>query len=79
VLVLACSEEACHYMEGSARSHKRADYAKSWLTRLGIQPERVRFIHFRPMDLPGLDKELLEFATKLESFGTIPALTKIAG
>jgi coenzyme F420-reducing hydrogenase delta subunit len=75
VLVLACAEKACQYLEGSRRSHKRADYAREWLRKLNIEPDRVEFIHLPPMDLDALDNALKEFAAKLESFVTVPANT----
>lgn len=73
VLVLACAEKACQYLEGSKRSHKRADYARYWLQKLNIEPDRVAFVHMPPMDVPALEKLLKEFTAKLESFGTTPA------
>lgn len=76
VLVLACAEKACHYLEGSMRSHKRADYAREWLQRLDMEPERIAFIHFTPKDQDALDRTLREFAGKLESFGTIPPIAR---
>jgi coenzyme F420-reducing hydrogenase delta subunit len=76
VLVLACAEKACQYLEGSMRSHKRADYARLWLERLHIESDRIEFIHFAPMDQEALDKTLREFAEKLESFGTIPPIAR---
>jgi F420-non-reducing hydrogenase iron-sulfur subunit len=76
VLVLACAERACQYLEGSMRSHKRADYARLWLNRLNIESERIAFIHFPPMDQEALDKTLREFAKKLESLGTISPIAR---
>jgi F420-non-reducing hydrogenase iron-sulfur subunit len=73
VLVLACAEKACQYLEGSRRSHKRADYARSWLERLNIEPDRVEFLHMPPMDVHALEILLKEFTAKLKSFGTMPA------
>jgi F420-non-reducing hydrogenase iron-sulfur subunit len=76
VLVLACAEKACQYLEGSMRSNKRADYARSWLHRLGIESGRIEFIHLPPMDQEALDKTLKEFSSRLKSFGKIPPVAK---
>ncbi len=76
MLVLACAEKACQYLEGSMRSNKRADYARSWLDRLGIESGRIEFIHLPPMDQEALDKTLRNFASRLESFGEIPPVAK---
>ncbi|MBM4327577.1 MAG: hydrogenase iron-sulfur subunit [Deltaproteobacteria bacterium] len=72
VLVLACAEKACQFLEGSYRSHKRFDYARSWLEELGIEPDRIRFAHMRPKDLGFLDSILEEFSQKLRTFGSFP-------
>jgi len=69
VLVLACQEKACQFLEGSMRSRKRADYARTWLKELGIEPERVAFTHVPPTDTEALDAVLRDFSTKLEAFG----------
>lgn len=76
VMVLACGEKACRYLEGSMRSKKRVEYAKEWLVKLGIEPERFRFIHVPPMDIKALDSALKEFAAELQSFGNTPPIAK---
>jgi F420-non-reducing hydrogenase iron-sulfur subunit len=76
VLILACAENACQYMEGSRRSHKRTDYARAWLEKLGIETGRLRFVHLAPGDRDGLEAALKEFAMKLETFGTIPTIAQ---
>lgn len=76
-LVLACAEKACQYMEGSMRSHKRVDYARLWLERIGIESDRLEFVHLPPMDRGALDSVLKEFTLKLESFDEIPAVANI--
>jgi len=76
VLVLACAENACQYMEGSMRSRKRMNYACSWLDKIGIEPDRLNFIHLPPMDTDALEAALKEFAARLKTLGTIPAVAK---
>ena len=71
VLVLACAERACQYLEGSMRSHKRADYARLWLEKIGVEPDRVQFVHVPPMDKAALESLLKEFKCTLESFEEI--------
>lgn len=77
VLVLACAEKACQYLEGSKRSHKRADYARTWLERIQVEPDRIRFMNCAPMDLDQLAKIIEEFTLTLESFGHIPPIANI--
>jgi F420-non-reducing hydrogenase iron-sulfur subunit len=76
-LVLGCAERACQYLEGSMRSRKRLDYARLWLERIGIEPDRLEFIHLPPMDREALDSVLKEFTLKLESFDQIPAVANM--
>jgi len=74
VLVLACAEKACQYLEGSRRSHKRTDYARLWLEKLHIEPDRVKLVHLSPTDVEAMEKLLKEFTSTLESFGRIPPI-----
>jgi coenzyme F420-reducing hydrogenase delta subunit len=77
VLVLACAEQACQYMEGSMRSRKRVDFARLWLDKLGIATERIEFVRLWPVGKQSLEAVLKEFVTKLESLGAIGAPEKV--
>lgn len=76
MLVLACAEKACQYLEGSKRSRKRVEYARSWLEKLGIEPDRFKFVHVPPTDVAALDSLLKEFTSEIESFGNVPPIEK---
>ncbi len=76
VLILACAESACQYLEGSARSRKRVDYAGQWLQKVGISPERLDFVRVPPMDRVALENLLREFTSKIQSLEVIPAIAK---
>ena len=76
VLVLACAESACQYVEGSMRSRKRVDYARTWLDKLGVEPGRIMFVHIPPMDVEALNRTISEFSSRLTAFDSIPALGK---
>jgi len=73
VLVLACGEKACQFMEGSMRARKRVEYAKGWLKQLEIEPEKIRFAHVPPRNQEALETILREFGGKLETFGNLAA------
>jgi coenzyme F420-reducing hydrogenase delta subunit len=77
VLVCACAESACQYLEGSMRAHKRVAYAHSWLQQIGIESERLQFVHLPPMDGDALNKALDAFTARLESFENVPPVAKI--
>ncbi len=76
VLILACSENACQYLEGSSRSNKRVEYARSWLQKIGISAERLDFVRVPPMDRVALENLLREFLSKVQSLEVIPAKAK---
>ncbi len=76
VLVLACAEKACRYFEGSMRSHRRLDYARTWLREIGIEPERLEFVHAPPMDRDEVDRIVKEFSSRLQSFGHFPTVAQ---
>jgi F420-non-reducing hydrogenase iron-sulfur subunit len=76
-LVLACAQKACQYLEGSTRSYKRVEYARLWLHKLGIEPDRLEFIHFPPKDTRALDGLLKEFTLRLRSFEPLPSIAQI--
>lgn len=77
-LVLACAEKACKFFEGSMRSGKRMEYARSWLQEIGMEPDRLEFVHARPMDLDEVDRIVKEFTARLESFDQIPTVAEIS-
>ena len=76
-LVLACAEQACQYLEGSMRSRKRVDYARYWLEKIGIAPERIEFVRIWPVNKQALEALLKEFVLKLESLGALGAPEKV--
>lgn len=41
VCVLACPEDGCHYLEGSQRLRRRAEYVRTLLDELGLGGERL--------------------------------------
>jgi F420-non-reducing hydrogenase iron-sulfur subunit len=72
VLVLGCAQKACQYLEGSKRSNKRAEFARSWLKKVDIEPDRIQFVNIPPMDLKALDKTIEDFTSLIKSYGSIP-------
>lgn len=43
VLVLGCFKESCNFIDGCVRAQKRADYARTLIKEIGINPDRIRF------------------------------------
>jgi F420-non-reducing hydrogenase iron-sulfur subunit len=57
VLVVACEEDNCHYIEGSRRCARRVDYVRSILKEIGLGEERLLLSY-----LPGSAAEDLALA-----------------
>lgn len=54
VCVLACAEDNCHYLEGSRRASRRAEYVRGLLDEIGLGRERLMVFH-----LPGSAREAM--------------------
>ncbi len=67
VLVLACAETSCRYLEGSKRFRKRFDYARSWLVRIGLNPDRIAFRNVLPRDIVALEAALQDVSHQLDA------------
>ena len=57
VAMVACEEDNCHYLEGSKRCARRADYLRSILNEIGLGGERLMLFH-----LPGTAAEDMALA-----------------
>jgi F420-non-reducing hydrogenase iron-sulfur subunit len=52
VCAIACREDNCHYLEGSARCARRVEYVRDLLDEVGLGAERLLLLH-----LPGTAAE----------------------
>jgi len=57
VAMVACAEDNCHFVEGSKRCARRADYLRSILNAIGLGGERLLLFH-----LPGTAAEDMALA-----------------
>jgi coenzyme F420-reducing hydrogenase delta subunit len=57
VSMVACEEDNCHYLEGSKRCARRADYLRSILDAIGLGGRRLMLFH-----LPGTAAEDMALA-----------------
>jgi hypothetical protein len=57
VAMVGCEEDNCHYLEGSKRCARRADYLRSMLNAIGLGGERLMLFH-----LPGTAAEDMALA-----------------
>jgi coenzyme F420-reducing hydrogenase delta subunit len=59
------------------RSRKRVDYARHWLEKLGIAPDRIEFVRLWPVNQQALEAHLKEFVLRLESLGALGTPEKV--
>jgi hypothetical protein len=57
VAMVACEEDNCHYLEGSKRCARRADYLRSILNAIALGGERLMLFH-----MPGTAAEDMALA-----------------
>ena len=57
VALVACQEDNCHYVEGSKRCARRAEYLRSILNAIGLGGERLMLFH-----MPGTAAEDMALA-----------------
>jgi coenzyme F420-reducing hydrogenase delta subunit len=69
VLILACPEGACRQMEGNRRAARRAAYAAEWLTELGLNPGRLKFVSVEADQAPRLDDLIADFSAEMAALG----------
>ncbi len=68
VWVVGCPEALCLFTEGSFRMGKRVAWARTYLTEIGLEPERLglsRLAHGDRHALTALAGEVAEWAKKL--------------
>jgi coenzyme F420-reducing hydrogenase delta subunit len=45
VVVFACYEENCRYLQGNLRLKSRIGYARAIMGKIGLEPERLELVH----------------------------------
>jgi F420-non-reducing hydrogenase iron-sulfur subunit len=73
VWVVGCPEQYCQLVEGSTRMGFRVAYAQSYLTELGLEPERLGLSRVAGGDLEGLAAVVGEIAQRAQSLSLNPA------
>jgi F420-non-reducing hydrogenase iron-sulfur subunit len=71
VVVFACPEEACRYVEGSIRAAKRVARVKTILDDIGLGSERLLIFNTRSGDTVTIEKILTEKAVDLAEQGPL--------
>ena len=76
VVVFACHEENCRYLQGNMRLKSRVGYAKQIMGKIGLQQERLEIFHLATNSGVKFAEFLMQKADQLGQLG--PNLGKIA-
>lgn len=69
VIVLACPEGDCRYLEGNLRARKRVGRVKRILDEIGLDGRRLNFFNVSPGDSVAVERIITQAVTDLEELG----------
>jgi F420-non-reducing hydrogenase iron-sulfur subunit len=73
VIVMACPEGKCHYLEGNLRARKRVATVKKLLDEIGFDGRRLNFYNISPEDQAAVKGIIEKTASDLATLGPNPA------
>ena len=73
VVVFACYEDNCQYLEGNVRLKGRVDYAKQIIGKIGLEKERLEIVHVATNNGVKFAETLLRKEEQLRQLGPNPA------
>jgi len=73
VVVLACPEGSCRYVDGNLRAQKRVGRVKKILDDIGLDGRRLNFYHVSPGDGAAVERIIARTALDLDTLGPNPA------
>ena len=72
VIVLACPEEECRFLEGSSRVQRRIEYARELVEQVGVGAERLALVRGKAMSAGEVLERVDEFAQAVAELGPNP-------
>jgi len=72
VYAAGCMEGECHYLKGNLWARKRVDYAKTLLTEMGMEPERIDMFNMSSAMGPRFAEVATEFTDRIKALGPNP-------
>lgn len=73
VVVFACYEENCQYLQGNVRLKGRVDYAKQIMVKIGLEKERLEIVPVATNSGVKFAEALLRKEEQLRQLGPNPA------
>jgi F420-non-reducing hydrogenase iron-sulfur subunit len=77
VLVFACHEENCQFLQGDIRTRRRLSYAHRMLEKIGLEKERIEICHLATNSGVKLAETLHRKSEQLRKLGPNPCGEKI--
>jgi quinone-modifying oxidoreductase subunit QmoB len=75
ILLIGCrrgDDYQCHYIKGSELAHKRMENVQETLTRLSLEPDRVKIVELARDEFSRIPEIFEEMAATVESVGANP-------
>ena len=72
VIVFACLEEECRFLEGSRRVQRRIEYARELVEQVGVGAERFALVRGKEMSAGEALERVDEFAQAVSELGPNP-------
>jgi F420-non-reducing hydrogenase iron-sulfur subunit len=76
LVLITCSKDECHYLEGNLRAPKRAEQVNSILEEIGLGSERIAVLNMNGNGLEHIVPRVMEFRDKIRTMAPNPAGTK---
>ena len=73
VIVLACPEGECKYVDGNIRAGKRVKRLKALLDEIGLGAQRLNLFNIAPNDMEAVAEAIQETVSQLKDLGPNPA------
>jgi F420-non-reducing hydrogenase iron-sulfur subunit len=76
LVLITCSKDECHYLEGNLRAPKRAEQVNSILEEIGMGRERIAVLNINGNGIEYIVKKVTEFLDKIRTMASNPASSK---
>lgn len=72
VIVFACPEDECRFLEGSSRVQRRIEYARELVEQVGVGAQRLALVRGKEMSAGEALERVDEFAQAVSKLGPNP-------
>ena len=72
VIVFACPEDECRFLEGSSRVQRRIEYARELVEQVGLGAERLALVRGKEMSAGEVLERVDEFVQVVAELGPNP-------